>query len=308
MASLTERKSIGLLTVTRRATSEDDQSSSSLPLLTSFDPSSPINTDDRAIALEEEKVMRRLVDSWMDRLQLISVLAIFFASTEATLLSITVPAQGADDSNLSLTAQAANAGLTGGLVLHILAAFISFIGGFFLIRYKIKWARVERNTIMKKRQSHIGSSSETVFQMSPIERDLESGGPPTTPTKHRPEASWESMLPSPSQSNSRRRRKSAWVPPEYPALFCSFLDFRSKQVYPATRTDPLPTKLLGRFHFLCVVLTLLGFIFTLIGIVCNTWERLPHVVGVVCTITIFVTLIIVISILIFPDTGSEEPK
>lgn len=85
-----------------------------------------------------KKAMKDLVQSWMDRLQLISVIVstehtrvcglyltilrlvqtTFFAATEAQLLGITV----SDDSTaMNKILQAANAGLAGALVIHVFA-------------------------------------------------------------------------------------------------------------------------------------------------------------------------------------------
>lgn len=69
----------------------------------------------------------------------------------------------------------------------------------------------------------------------------------------------------------------------------------------------LPTKLLGRFHFLCVVLTLFGFIFALIGIICLTWDRLPHDTGIICVVIIVICLIAVVAIILLPDSDEECP-
>ncbi|KAJ7647696.1 hypothetical protein FB45DRAFT_702523, partial [Roridomyces roridus] len=73
-----------------------------------------------------------LTQSWMDRLQLISVIATFFASTEAGMLQLT-----------SNSSQIANSSMLGALVLHIFAAIISFIGAFVLVRYNLLEARQE---------------------------------------------------------------------------------------------------------------------------------------------------------------------
>ncbi|KAF8511512.1 hypothetical protein JB92DRAFT_2725540, partial [Gautieria morchelliformis] len=85
--------------------------------------------DDKA-RKQAEKDLERL---WMDRLQLISVITTFFASTEAQLLAITTT-KGALGSNVT---QAANAALTGALVLHSLAATLSFTSSFVLVRFRV---------------------------------------------------------------------------------------------------------------------------------------------------------------------------
>jgi len=93
--------------------------------------------DDKARQDAEEK----LVQGWMDRLQLISVITTFFAANEAQLLSITTPSDSPDQS--SAVSQTANAMLSGALVLHTFSAVIAFIGAFVLVRYKVKEAKEE---------------------------------------------------------------------------------------------------------------------------------------------------------------------
>ncbi|KAJ7024023.1 hypothetical protein C8F04DRAFT_969566 [Mycena alexandri] len=89
---------------------------------------------------KDEKARRQaakdLAQSWMDRLQLISVITTFFASTEAGMLQVT----GLGD---AASVQVANAAFTGALVLHIWAAIISFLAAFFLVRYNLKEAKEE---------------------------------------------------------------------------------------------------------------------------------------------------------------------
>ncbi|KAJ7350530.1 hypothetical protein DFH08DRAFT_861696 [Mycena albidolilacea] len=92
---------------------------------------------------DDEKARRQaskdLTQSWMDRLQLISVITTFFASTEAGMLQVTQPG-GSEDAG----SQVANSAFLGALVLHIWAAIISFMAAFFLVRYKLKEAKEEQ--------------------------------------------------------------------------------------------------------------------------------------------------------------------
>jgi len=98
---------------------------------------------------EDEKARRQaskdLTQSWMDRLQLISVITTFFASTEAGMLQVTTPTGG--DINASGTSQLVNSAFLGALVLHVWAAIISFMGAFFLVRYNLKEAKEEQREV-----------------------------------------------------------------------------------------------------------------------------------------------------------------
>ncbi|KAH9485617.1 hypothetical protein JR316_0002527 [Psilocybe cubensis] len=354
MAS-SDRRKLGLLNLTHGVTNGDSSTFSPV-LCTPTESPTASPSHDSQIVEEEERAVRRLLESWMDRLQLISVLAIFFASTEATLLSITMP-QDQYNPDLSIASQAANVGLTGGLLLHILAAFISFLGGFFLIKYRIMWAKVEQDTVIMRRNHGSGSGSTDAFFPSPTaaERsdiDLGVGGAgklytatgnmsgipqyqyaqPMMTTQHRvQEASADSTShfcftrPPPSLTESprkRSRRRSIWVLKEYPSVYSSNHNRVTSGAgattrgsgsgqatvndLPGRKLHPLPTKLLQRFHVLCVILTLLGFVFSLLGIVCNVWERLPHVVGIACTIFVCTTLVIVLGMIFIPDLDPED--
>ncbi|THH13662.1 hypothetical protein EW146_g6581 [Bondarzewia mesenterica] len=97
-----------------------------------------------------KNAMKELVQSWMDRLQLISVLACFstsplphsdrafrqpfFAAMEAQLLGNSAPS---GNTPASITNQVANIGLICALIVHSFAAIISFLAAFVLIRFKL---------------------------------------------------------------------------------------------------------------------------------------------------------------------------
>ncbi|KAJ7209771.1 hypothetical protein GGX14DRAFT_632054, partial [Mycena pura] len=122
----------------------------------------PLTSAQSAQNHEDEKARRDaskdLTQSWMDRLQLISVITTFFASTEAGMLQVTTPGGGNTSSPAST--QVANSAFLGALVMHIWAAIISFLGAFFLVRYRLKEAKEE------ERQA-IGPSDKTY----PLARD-----------------------------------------------------------------------------------------------------------------------------------------
>ncbi|KAJ7647738.1 hypothetical protein FB45DRAFT_207638 [Roridomyces roridus] len=96
---------------------------------------------DKADAKARRQAAKDLTQSWMDRLQLISVITTFFASTEAGMLQVTTP--GGAESSTAAIIQITNAAFLGALVLHIWAAIISFMAAFFLVRYNLKEAKEE---------------------------------------------------------------------------------------------------------------------------------------------------------------------
>ncbi|GJJ08614.1 hypothetical protein Clacol_002833 [Clathrus columnatus] len=80
------------------------------------------------------KAIRDLEQSWMDRLQLVSVVTTFFAATEAQMLSITTPNNSA---HTTVILNTANASLAGALLFHAFAA------GFALVRFRLQEAKHE---------------------------------------------------------------------------------------------------------------------------------------------------------------------
>ncbi|KAJ6497650.1 hypothetical protein C8R45DRAFT_134878 [Mycena sanguinolenta] len=106
---------------------------------------------------DEEKARRQaskdLSESWMNRLQLISVITTFFASTEAGMLQVTSTGQDENAGN-----QVANSVFLAALVLHVWAAILSFMGAFFLVRYDLKEAKKEEN------QAGVNSNSSSDSQ------------------------------------------------------------------------------------------------------------------------------------------------
>jgi len=87
-----------------------------------------------------QKAKENLVQSWMDRLQLISVITTFFAATVSQLLSITSPGVGDDPTQQTPGMQLANAAFGGALIMESFSAVIAFMGAFVLVRYKVREA------------------------------------------------------------------------------------------------------------------------------------------------------------------------
>ncbi|TBU58192.1 hypothetical protein BD310DRAFT_948853 [Dichomitus squalens] len=109
-----------------------------------------------------QKAMAGLVQSWMDRLQLISVITTFFAAIEAQLIGSTTPDDPKTDSMID---QAANAALAGALVIHLSVA-------------KHEERKVEgatHNGVETVSSSSVWSSNPHLEQVGPFRR----GQPPT---------------------------------------------------------------------------------------------------------------------------------
>ncbi|KAL1746645.1 hypothetical protein HDZ31DRAFT_81033 [Schizophyllum fasciatum] len=150
--------------------------------------------DDRA----RKKALKELVQSWMDRLQLISVITTFFASTEAGLLQVVAPSEAGQ---MTAAESAANAGVLGALVLHTNAAILSFLASFLLVRYKVEEAKKEEMKVEYAASDHDGGSehppdaqsSEGVDPKKSLEKDLEKGA--STMERTASEASSKAELP-----------------------------------------------------------------------------------------------------------------
>ncbi|KAI0717468.1 hypothetical protein C8Q72DRAFT_891508 [Fomitopsis betulina] len=134
-----------------------------------------------------KSVMKDLMKSWMDRLQLISVITTFFAATEGQLLVITTPAD--DNTPETSIRAAANGILAGALVIHLCAAIISFLAAFFLVRYRLREATKQEIKIetgltpdssSPELKTGVLSTNPHLEEMGPFRR----GGPPTHLLEH----------------------------------------------------------------------------------------------------------------------------
>jgi len=97
---------------------------------------------------KQQEAMSTLIQTWIDSLQLITVITTFFVATEASFLVITIPSR--TDPALSIAGQVANIGLISALVIHGHSAVISFLGAFCLIRYKLDVAQKDEEKIEKQ--------------------------------------------------------------------------------------------------------------------------------------------------------------
>ncbi|KAJ3557451.1 hypothetical protein NM688_g1469 [Phlebia brevispora] len=97
---------------------------------------------DKVDAQTKKKITKELVSTWMDRLQLISVITTFFAAIEAQLIGVVTPS-GASVNDVSAIGKAAAVTLACSLVVHVFAAILSFIAAFFLVRFRLNEATSE---------------------------------------------------------------------------------------------------------------------------------------------------------------------
>ncbi|KAF7428769.1 hypothetical protein PC9H_008001 [Pleurotus ostreatus] len=269
-----------------------------------------------------QKAMEDLVQSWMDRLQLISVIVrfvhnfgswtTFFASMEAGLLQVTAPDP---DNNSTRLEEASNAGLIGALVVHVNAAILSFLAAFFLIRYKVKQAgkqelkaqaaamagtapsevrkpsKNEFRALAADMNGHVVDVDQTAEQGELPPVGLGNGDPPATKTisfEDPIHGDTKSFLPSQS-------RHSTESSPEPPILSTNP---ELVQVGPFRRNAPI--HILGRFHSLCIQLSFIGFALALMGIICFAWAKHPLSVSIFVTIAMGASLLSGAAIFVWP--------
>jgi len=238
------------------------------------DPSKKLTQEDQDKVDEddEREAMQNLVQTWLERLQLISVITTFFASTESGLLGISLPSPG---DVLSRAGQVTNICFMCALLVHAHASVISFLGAFFLIRYKLDVA--ERN---EEEIEHEMVESPTSMSADPEKR----GSP--------------SLRTSTNKARGRVRVKS-----DSSQIIWS-TNPRLVQVGPFQRKPP--TQLLSRCHSLCVFLTFLGFFLAIMGLIAFAWDQLPLSIGIAASVAMGFCLIAGALIVVYPFTNSSH--
>ncbi|PPQ63023.1 hypothetical protein CVT24_005969 [Panaeolus cyanescens] len=261
--------------------------------------------------------MRDLVESWMDRLQLISVITTFFASTEAGLLTITTP-NSRDDPETNLN-QVTNIGLMGALIVHSSAAIISFLAAFILIRHKLQIAKQEEIEVEREEEIHAMRNYTHHSQFNPpiaeasirVETsNVNANGPTISHTVTRNSAHRSPTTEQPGHFSGRYNTDPVPGPvrvasPYGSGPFSTAPIFSTNphlvQVGPRLWGDQVPTHLLSRFHTLCIALSLLGFVLALMGMLCFAWDRLALSAGVSASIFMAICLVSGLGVLIIPE-------
>ncbi|EJF65165.1 hypothetical protein DICSQDRAFT_177821 [Dichomitus squalens LYAD-421 SS1] len=221
------------------------------------------NSDEK----ERRKAMNELVASWMDRLQLISVITTFFAAMEAELLGTTAPDPG-DNASEPVVSQLANATLTGALVMHVFAAILAFLAAFFLIRFKLTAAVREEHKVESGLASGAASGAGVC---------VGKGAEPA--------------------SGSRNSTTSS-----DPPIWSS--NPHLEQVGPFRRGQP-PTHLLDHCHSLCMWLSAVGFVLALVGVLAFAWSRLALSGGVFASVCMAVCLSTGVAAIFWPASSAH---
>ncbi|CAL1711400.1 unnamed protein product [Somion occarium] len=111
----------------------------------SISAASPLDEDDAT-----RKAVMEIVQVWLDRLQLISIITTFFASIDGLLLgfSSNIAQLGVKDVfEWDNSLQLMMASFSGALIFHVCSAITSFTGSFILIRFKLLDAKQHEHEI-----------------------------------------------------------------------------------------------------------------------------------------------------------------
>ena len=177
---------------------------------------------------------------------------------ESQLLGTTAPDPDSRQDD-PWASQIANAALTGALVVHIFAAILAFVAAFFLIRYKL--------TVAKREERKVESGLEIPAVNSSSHSNSSSrGGTEST--------GQDGEVPSSTTSSE-------------PPIWSS--NPHLEQVGPFRRSPP--THLLDHCHSLCMWLSVVGFAFALIGVVCFAWSKLALSGGVFASVCVATCLV-----------------
>ncbi|KAF4621461.1 hypothetical protein D9613_000882 [Agrocybe pediades] len=267
---------------------------------------------------EDEKnrkeAIRDLVESWMDRLQLISVITTFFASTEASMITITAPSS--DGTPISVTSQIANMGIMGALVVHSNAAIISFLAAFLLVRYKLMVATKEEEQI-ERHDNENGPHGKVVnstqqFVNSPTSMSFDGSNhteraSPTASSRHGPH-----RLASSHRDHDMMNHETDPTPGmiRIPSRIDPNRTVYSKNPH-LVQVGPfdsygVPTHIISRCHNLCIFLTVLGFVLALTGILCFAWDRLPLSVSISSSFFMATCLIAGVYVWVKPESRGQS--
>lgn len=159
-------------------------------------------------------------------------------------------------------------------------AVISFLGAFFLIRYKLEVAERDEEEIEQEIVD-----SPTSISSDPIKRGFST-----------------SRASGSRTNNARGLVRVQTDSPEDPVIWST--NPRLVQVGPFR--SKAPTELLSRCHSLCVFLTFLGFLLAIMGLMSFSWDRLPLSIGIGASVAMGFCLTAGALILVFPSIKTSH--
>ncbi|EKM59759.1 uncharacterized protein PHACADRAFT_250469 [Phanerochaete carnosa HHB-10118-sp] len=226
-----------------------------------------------------------VVQLWLDRLQLVSVLTSFFAGIDGTLLSFTTNLMHVNElkpADWSSAVQAMNASLAGALVFHVCAAVVSFIGSFVLIRFKLIDARGHMHPT--------APPTSVPTTEKPTASQLESAPPTLSHTRSSGSEHHHTGFSSPFLQASEMAQAEFLQVFQGLSNACTQVEGRVfiHQVRPFScfrvwstadgAVEP-PVRLLSGCHTAAVAMSVVGFVLALLGILIFAWVAVPVSIG-----------------------------
>ncbi|KIK67552.1 hypothetical protein GYMLUDRAFT_37707 [Collybiopsis luxurians FD-317 M1] len=264
----------------------------------------PLRTKTQADQDKEDDVARRkalkdLVQSWQDRLQLITLITTFLASVEASMLQVTT-------SSDSAWSRASNAGFMASLVLHLWASFVSFFASFFLVRFKVQEAKREERQVEAANPSsmqHVPTTKGSAIldaAAHTLTHSPKTASPKSTMSARNGNASENGYATLTNEKTPPPLARSSPIPnPIWSA------NPQLVQCGPFQRQPPV--NLLSRCHTLCLIATALGFILAMVGVLCYAWAAQARSVAIITTVSIGLCLLSCIFI-ITPQSNQPSER
>ncbi|KAF8435041.1 hypothetical protein L210DRAFT_956920 [Boletus edulis BED1] len=224
--------------------------------------------DDKA----RRRAMKNLVNSWQERLQLISVITTFFASTEAVMLTNTKPDPGSLENN---ALKASNASFLGALIVHVYAAVLSFLGAFLLTRYKLKEATREEMIAEGIVNSPLGGSVFKDVERVPVDLGLQQ-----LFTNNDAQTTMYGPVNDAKTTSAPGQNKKKGSYRVEPPIISANPHLEQVGLFRSN----VSSHLLSRTHALCVSLAAAGFILAIIGILCYAWATQPTEVSIFASV------------------------
>ncbi|KAI1791198.1 hypothetical protein LXA43DRAFT_445198 [Ganoderma leucocontextum] len=209
-----------------------------------------------------KQALLAVVQVWLDRLQTMSVITSFFVSIDSMVYAF--PYRDPDLTAWTTLDLLVSASLGGAIILHVCASILAYVASFVLIRYQLSDA--EKTEQATEHPSTVSSNTHTRVQSFSAESTL---------------SPWEAYTDL---------RALVFV---YQVRFLSIVSCgivprrpREKRDPEKTATDDPVLKLksmvttLSRCHTLVTVMTQLGFVLALLGIMAYFWTGLPRALGI----------------------------
>ncbi|TBU43370.1 hypothetical protein BD309DRAFT_960824 [Dichomitus squalens] len=235
-------------------------------------PAAPAATPEDAT----KQALLSVVQVWLDRLQAMAVITAFFVSIDSMVYSF--PSRPPDFNAWSSIDLLVSASLGGAIILHVCASILAYIASFVLIRYRLSDA--EKQEQSTERPCTASDGQQKTHQMH---AQSLSTAPTLAPL---PATEWNAYI-------DLRSLVSVHKVPFRQYLLCGMVP-RKKRVKNemealATPDDPVVrlrsmVTVLIRCHTAIAVMTQLGFMLALLGILAYFWTGLPRMLGIWATV------------------------